>query len=120
MKIRTGFISNSSSTSYVILLPKDFKPHEFMEKHIKEVPGLMSEMLDLEPGEYDKRVVVDTLTEFINKGYLWESDSDLAMSVLPELLKEYVICELETGPESGIITLANRDRAIKILGKEMR
>lgn len=46
MKIRAGFVSNSSSSSFIVITPKDYKYYEtedFKEKfgeHAKDVAGL--------------------------------------------------------------------------------
>ena len=46
MKIRAGFVSNSSSSSFIVIAPKDYKYYEtedFKEKfgeHAKDVAGL--------------------------------------------------------------------------------
>jgi len=95
MKIRNGFVSNSSSSSFVVLLPEDVE---------KERP-------------------VDDLTPYANQlieqGELWreEIDDGDAYDRLVESLTRYVVATLHGGPDEERIVVANNEKVRAIINE---
>lgn len=104
MKIRLGFVSNSSSTSYVVALTRDFKTtqdkmQEFLDsrnKYTNEENWITLEQADKEVGK-----IVDALC---TQGIIWEEyDSP------PEYVRDFVkvfredirVVDIDGGPEDG-------------------
>ena len=66
MKIRMGFVSNSSSTSYVIALTRDFKATpEQLEKFIDECKGYEEDAVAMTPEQATETItnIVEALCE---------------------------------------------------------
>jgi len=111
MKVRSGFVSNSSSSSFVVLLPENF----------------------LETVDYDKitngdedfplESFKDLLNEVIANDGIWmeeiykydEDDYDFR-DILDTLFDPYVIASFDTGPDEGQIAIANPKKVKEILG----
>ena len=112
MKIRNGFVSNSSSSSFVVLLPENFVETIDFNKIVNEDDDFPLE---------DFKKVVDRL--LIEEG-LWleeiynmqprDSDYDFR-EILDDLLDPYVIASMEGGPDEGQIVVANREKIKKLL-----
>ena len=108
MKIRNGFVSNSSSSSFMVLLPDNFTLSDGdIEKAIENYP-------------YELEVTVEdvqhSFKKLIDKGVLYEEDDNDSIIVLSEVLNEYDVgVEILAGPEEGAIYLANRERIKELL-----
>ena len=93
MKFRNGFVSNSSSSSFVVLLPKDLLPPQ------------------------------DLLTYFnqlVLQGELWKEEVDReGYEHLLDFLKDrgYVVATLDGGPDTGQIVIADIEKVRAIINE---
>ena len=95
MKVRVGFVSNSSSSSYVILLPENF-----------------------ETGRYSDELA-DHFFQLTTSGAVWREEigGDAYSNMLSQL-KRYVIAEIESGPDDDRIILADRKKVRAIINED--
>jgi hypothetical protein len=107
MKIRNGFVSNSSSSSFVILLPKNFDINTI---------DFEAELEKCEYDETDAERVKEAMEEFIKNGELWEQESYEEVDIIHNILKKYVVTSFDGGPDDGKIVLLNTKKVYKILG----
>jgi len=117
MKIRTAFVSNSSSSSYVVLFPKNFDINSidissFQQRNYFD--GSDEEVMEKLREAYN---------QLISNGEVYQYDNYQLFDVLSSLFTEepyrgYVIGGFETGPDGGSISLADMDKVREILGIE--
>ena len=107
MKIRNGFVSNSSSSSYIIILPENYE----IDPTDERLEGLMEEY------ETDIDSVKNKLAELKSRNHIWSDYGDDwgAYEVLVDLLRDYVIHSVEVGPDGGSIELANVEKIKELL-----
>ena len=108
MKIRQGFVSNSSSSSFVVLLPENFDVNSIDYSEFQD---------QLNYHEIDADSVKVALDELIKNGYLYSDERYSEKSVLEEVLRPYIIAGVEHGPDEGQIVLAKMDVVKNILSK---
>ena len=105
MKIRNGFVSNSSSSSFVILLPRGFD--------IESID--MTAMC--EQNDVGVESVKRTFRKFLKYKEIYERECrGSVIDVLYEILRPYTIASIETGPDEGRMVLADEMEIRKILG----
>jgi len=117
MKIRNGFVSNSSSSSFVILLPENFLDEVEYDKitdgydnfPLDDFKGLLKKLVD-EGGIYDDDVYEYSKVYDKNREYDFYDNLNV-------ILKPYVIADLEGGPDEGQIIVADSKKINKILNK---
>ena len=128
MKQRNGFVSNSSSSSFVVLLPDNFVEktdwNEVMKTYFNDSY--------YDENEFEYRYGVKPTPElfkkqvelFIENKSCWdEYEKDLnnepSMSIVNELIpREYIIGSIDSGPDSGEMVLSNKEDILKILNEE--
>lgn len=131
MKFRMGFVSNSSSTSYVILLPKDIdvkklsisvqaiaRWEEQMEwerdKGTTCPPHVPRSYSRQESEEAIRRIIADYIAR--GPGQYWD-EQETYNCIIEEALKDYVIAEISGGSDSGGITLVEENKVLQILNR---
>ena len=112
MKIRTGFVSNSSSSSFVCLLPEDWMPtDEELSKNIENyISGEMSWALRGGEEDEDKQALVKIkkAVETLKSGGSVNENNDfggrLEFFILNELIpRKYIIASFDVSSDRGEI-----------------
>ncbi len=108
MKIRNGFVSNSSSSSFIILLPESFdiSTIDFQAKIDK------CRYADEATIENVKKVVEKLLKEH----QIYDEECYREIDVVHEIFKDYILESIDTGPDEGSMTLVDVKKVKKILG----
>lgn len=111
MKVRAGFVSNSSSSSFVLLLPENF---------IETIDFGKITQGDKEfPLDDFKRLIND----FVRRGGMWaesiydydEEDYEF-VDILDDLVRPFVIAEVENGSsDGGQYVVVDRNKVVKLL-----
>jgi len=135
MKLRNGFVSNSSSSSFVVLLPDTLKFEDINQENIKnsilEYLGFEDEKED--PDEYNSALddVKKAFSKLKDGSEVWTGE-DAGGRVLEELfyksddsrdtdlegpLAKYVIASFDTSSDAGQIIGVKRADVEKILSE---
>jgi hypothetical protein len=134
MKIRSGFVSNSSSTSYVILVPNGFDVDDFVYSNLDALRKRYAEDNRREyprpkKGETGPKVILpyDYIENFIKrfKGYVKSGslygDNDRYsygdLYLISDMMKSLIIANVEGGPDQGTLTFVKQDKIINIFNK---
>lgn len=115
MKIRNGFVSNSSSSSFVVLLPEDFRT-QIDNMDLSKYDNGDGTFGD---GETTEKKVRAELHELVRSKYLWQEDCWAEYTIIEEIIreKELIIATIDGGPDQSSITVANADTVHTILSK---
>ena len=108
MKIRNGFVSNSSSSSFVVLLPENFVENIDFNKITDEYEDFKLDDFK----SFLNKVIEDSgiWKEEISEEYGYEfSDA------LDTLFRPYVVASIETSSDSGQIVILDREEIKKLL-----
>jgi hypothetical protein len=113
MKTREGFVSNSSSTSFVVVLPDNVITVTTNDV-AKLDADLVGEVGGPEAAVKQLNEVLKTLkTNEILGQDEYESGT---FYLLAELLNKYIVAEVPTSSDGGMIIVANRQKVKKVLG----
>ena len=126
MKIRNGFVSNSSSSSFVILFPDDFDASKIDWSKV-DLAALASDYFDgdfededgnIVEGSEDelKKTIIEGVEKLQTEGELWSEDDYGVSEAISELFPDYIIAEFEGGPGDGKVVLADKAKVRKVLG----
>jgi len=126
MKIRNGFVSNSSSTSYVILIPTNFDVDTFVFNNLDKLREIyFDDMPRSKRGAKREVLPFDYIDSFISRfkkhiknggvgedGYDGNSAND--MYAIQEMMADngLVIAEFEGGPDASYVSFV-RERDIR-------
>lgn len=124
MKIRNGFVSNSSSSSFIILLPDNFDVDKHIEENWEEfdsytIGGILDEYDDeIEEGMdeivFAKDKLKEIINNFIDEGYVYQED--YTFNIIEKCLDYYCIANIDVSSDSGTGSLADKEQIKKILG----
>lgn len=114
MKLRNGFVSNSSSSSYVVLLPENFNVNEIDLTKFDFEDDWRSE-----GEEIDFEGIKNTLNELINDKEIWQEGTPNYYNVL-QIVDDYVIAQVYVSSEGGTISLADRGKVMSIITKNRK
>jgi hypothetical protein len=112
MKIRNGFVSNSSSSSFVVLLPKDFSVTAAMVSGLKDYRVTVEE---LGGAEQTAETIRSVLIDLRKRKQIYAEECNSVFNVLVELMRDYVVGAMDTGPDAGQIVLADEKKLRKLL-----
>jgi len=106
MKIRCGFVSNSSSSSFVVVLPKNFDPRLIDYKKYDEYG---------ETYNIRKSKIVNEVQKLLDNGFIYSEDS-FCFHVIVNCLKDIGFAKsFRTGPEDGFIMVVKPEEVINFL-----
>lgn len=104
MKIRNGFVSNSSSSSYVVFIPDNFN----LDYTIYE-----------DNDEIDVDILKDMVTELKSGHGLYSQDDYSEYSEIVDALRDrdLVVLEIQAGPDDGSIEVISQKKITEIYNK---
>jgi len=116
MKIRNGFVSNSSSTSFIVAIPKNMEITEedreklsnniyFKKENKDSINRFLTEA-------FEKVKIGEVIYQYNeSEGYYW-------LSVLAKN-RRIILCDVNSGPEDGFIVNAMSPENVPILRKAL-
>jgi hypothetical protein len=127
MKIRTGFVSNSSGSSFILVhIPDDFDfdvqkealMDKFRERHQAQL--IRNPKAKMYVPEGFDLVTESDIRELRRRGHVYEGDENEKFWGLYEFLSPFALLNVEVQEEGGWIKVANKaffDKAIEIENK---
>lgn len=116
MKRRTGFISNSSSSSFVIYIPDSLT---VTKDDIKNDPSYQRISKEREYSGYSRLHIGELLADIKNlkKGKGATACYETNYEWLREYFDEYIVGSFDTGPDEGQLVPLDKDKLKKLMEK---
>jgi hypothetical protein len=119
MKIRNGFVSNSSSSSFLVVLPNDLDLKEFIISKKEDI----KETISSDHGECDDNqldVIIDKVYKAVIDNNVWVDNFDYSddyniYNIIDYLFGSYSIASFETGSDSGEIQFISEEKLLEKL-----
>lgn len=117
MKIKADFVTNSSSTAYIMFVPPNYELNEeelqkVAQKHWDDGEG-NSDSFDTAE-EYKERVLED-FEDFMGDSFMYEEDA-MGFYTLKEILtSKFEILSIDIGPDSGQIHNISSEKVNEII-----
>ena len=111
MKIRQGFVSNSSSSSYVIIIPNNFDLDKIVDKELPKFIEMYGKTENYTTnGVTDSSKIKKDVASCILKKYLFDEENRDLFDIVTCLLKRYVLTWSETGPDRGQVEFMDQSK----------
>ena len=112
MKSKNSFTTNSSSASYIVIVPDSITLSKMSDKEILKY-------LDEYDIEYETGVdeIRERLLEIDDKKALYSYDNrgyNTVVNILQNM--NLVVCQISSGPDDSMITVLDNDKVRKVLG----
>ena len=116
MKTRNGFVSNSSSSSFVVMLPKDLDFPTLLAS-----AGVSEDLEEMAAYEYDVSIedstqkVIDAYNRLLQSKVVWDEEVGQDVGeLLKKALAPFVIASIDTSSDAGRISLVGNEEKEKI------
>ena len=108
MKVRLGFVSNSSSSSFIVLIPNNFDIQTIdLEKYKNEY-------------HYSKNEdIIKAFRKLKRTGSYCEDDDYMCFNILGNILEEFLVCDSYINTSNEIVSI-NKNKINKILKTEKK
>jgi len=106
MKIRNGFVSNSSSSSYLIVLPDNYK----IDK------DKLFELSKLNHYNIDDETIIE-LEKALRDGELYQFQNYELFSLARDFFKEFSVFGIDVGSDDGSLSFIKKSELMKRLNK---
>jgi len=109
MKIRSGFVSNSSSSSYVVFIPDNFSVD----------CNKLAEDADSQYDELDVDVLEDMVMDLKNGSGLYSQDNYSEYEAIVDVLREkdLIVITIDGGPDEGSVSTISQKKIAEIYNK---
>lgn len=121
MRKRMGFISNSSSSSFVLLFPENFNVRDVLNEHFEEISDYIEEcnlfkIKSLDDSGLD--IIEQNFNKFLNEGSSEYHNSEI-YSLLSEfiytLFGKYVVTQISVSSDDGSIVCLDINKVKNLL-----
>ena len=116
MKIRNGFVSNSSSSSFIMLLPKNKSISQMTQEHLEKARS-MRWWRDIPTDDQLIEMMTSFLTELQNRKYVYENDGETIKGYAYEIFKDYVLTSVDGAPDDGKYVLIDRTDIERVMNE---
>jgi hypothetical protein len=109
MKRKLDFVTNSSSTSYLVFMPDNFEIRKFKDMILTRCEADLRDYCDGLPLEEGLEKFFKEFDDFINSGDFYQYEHDFSFYLMSSILNELelIITEESTGSDDGSIQNLN-------------